>query len=158
GVHLLTAPTGGTLTLNTNGTFTYVAGASTTSDSFSYCANGSVTAGVCSSGITANVNLGRQGDVGSVTCSALTFNANTATYLAIKTPGVLSGCKDTSGYPLTVVTSDATAPVPSAGLTLVADTNGGFTASVATAGTYTFSFNAKNSQGTTAGGTVTLNF
>src|SRR6266853_667688 len=57
-VHVLTAPTGGTLTLNTNGTFTYVANSGTSSDSFTYCANGSVIGTTCSSGITANVTLG----------------------------------------------------------------------------------------------------
>src|SRR5947208_12812750 len=43
GVRLLTAPTAGTLTLNANGTFTYVPSGTGTSDSFVYCANGSVT-------------------------------------------------------------------------------------------------------------------
>jgi hypothetical protein len=154
GVHLLTAPTGGTVTLNTNGTFTYVAGTST-SDSFTYCANGSVTAGVCSSGLTATVTLGPQGDTGGVTCSALTFNANTARSLAVNTPGVLAGCKDASGYQLTVVTSPA--PTFSGG-TLLVDSNGGFTANVGGAGTYSFNFTAKNSQGATGSGTATLVF
>src|SRR5438876_168011 len=45
GVALLTGPTGGTLTLNADGTFSYTANAATTSDSFTYCANGSVPAG-----------------------------------------------------------------------------------------------------------------
>jgi hypothetical protein len=58
GVQLLTAPTGGTLTLNADGTFSYVPNAGTGSDSFTYCANGSVTAAVCSSGLTATVTLG----------------------------------------------------------------------------------------------------
>lgn len=40
GVELLTAPKGGTLTLNADGTFTYVPAAATTSDSFVYQANG----------------------------------------------------------------------------------------------------------------------
>ena len=52
GVQLLSGPTG--LILNANGTFTYVGA---TTGSFTYCANGSVTAGVCSSGVTATVTL-----------------------------------------------------------------------------------------------------
>src|SRR5712671_6030064 len=58
GVTLLAPPTNGTVTLNTNGTFTYVPSGTATSDSFSYCANGTVTAGVCSSGVFATVTLG----------------------------------------------------------------------------------------------------
>jgi len=56
GVHLLAPAANGTVTLNANGTFTYVpnSGSTATSDSFTYCANGSVTAGVCSSGLTAS--------------------------------------------------------------------------------------------------------
>ena len=57
GVQLLTAPTGGTLTLNANGTFTYVPNAGTVSDSFTYCANGTVTGTTCSTGLTATVTL-----------------------------------------------------------------------------------------------------
>src|SRR5438105_297801 len=51
GVQVLVAPTAGTLALNPDGTFSYVPNSATTSDSFTYCANGTVTAGVCSSGI-----------------------------------------------------------------------------------------------------------
>jgi len=38
GVTLLAGPTNGTVTLNRDGTFTYVPNAGTTSDSFTYCA------------------------------------------------------------------------------------------------------------------------
>ena len=38
------------------------------------------------------------------------YTANTATYLAVKTPGVLAGCKDGAGYPLTVDTVDGRRP------------------------------------------------
>src|SRR6516162_8628075 len=56
GVQLLAAPGGGTVTLYPNGTFTYVP-TGTANDSFTYCANGTVTAGVCSSGISTTVTL-----------------------------------------------------------------------------------------------------
>jgi len=147
GVTLLTAPTGGTLTLNANGTFTYVANAGTTSDSFTYCANGSVTGTTCSSGLTATATLGAATNVGGITCTAPSYTASMATYLAIKTPGVLSGCKDSAGYPLTVALSAGNTPVAT-GWTLLADVNGGFTASVPSAGSYTFTFKAQNSLGT----------
>ena len=159
GVQLLAAPTGGTVSLNANGTFTYVPNSGTTSDAFTYCANGTVTAGVCSSGIKANVTLGAATiENGSgITCPGASFSSTMATYLAIKTPGMLAGCVDKAGYPLTVATSSVTA---SAGLTVLPDVNGGFTATASGAGTYTFTFNAQNSQGTlsAAAATVTLTF
>ena len=57
GVKLLAPATNGTVTLNDNGTFTYVPSGTATSDSFTYCANGTVTGTTCSSGITATVSL-----------------------------------------------------------------------------------------------------
>ena len=149
GVTLLTAPTGGTLTLNANGTFTYVPNAGTTSDSFVYCANGSVsgTPATCSSSLTATATLGAATNVGGITCTAPSYTASLATFLAIKTPGVLSGCKDAAGYPLTVALSAGNAPVAT-GWTLLPDANGGFTASVPSAGSYNFTFKAQNSLGT----------
>ena len=158
GVQLLTAPTGGTLTLNADGTFTYVAGTAT-SGSFTYCANGSVTAGVCSSGITASVTLGAAPieAASGITCTAQAFASNVATTLSIKPPGVLASCKDALGYPLTVGTWTG-----GAGVTVTGDPNGGFTATVPTHTTATsvnFTFQPKNSQGTLgAAATVTINF
>ena len=79
-----------------------------------------------------------------------------ATYLSIKSPGVLSVDRDAAGYPLTVAMSTGNAPAPSAGLTLTPDPNGGFDASVAAAGTYTFTYRAQNSQGTLSAATATV--
>ena len=145
GVTLLTGASSGTVTLNKNGTFSYLPTGTGTSDSFTYCANGTVTGGVCSSGITATVTLGASGlaSTDTVTCAASSFAASTATYLAIKTPGVLTGCTDGAGLPLTVATST----VAASGLTVLPDANGGFTAIAPGAGTYTFTFQAQNSQG-----------
>src|SRR2546430_8878343 len=52
GVQVLAAPSAGTLALNPDGTFSYVPNSGTTSDSFTYCANGAVTAGGCASRIS----------------------------------------------------------------------------------------------------------
>jgi len=153
GVTLLSGATSGTVTLNRNGTFTYVPTGSATTDSFTYCANGTVTGTICSSGITATVSLGASNikDAAGVTCTGTTFNSTIASYLAVKTPGVLAGCKDGANLPLTVSTSTIS---PASGLTVNGDANGGFTASLATpcgaaAGcSYTFTFQAKNSIGT----------
>ena len=161
GVQLLTAPTHGSVTLNANGTFSYVAsaaGTTATPDSFVYCANGAVTTTGCSSGITATVTLGTATVEGAsgITVPNSSYTAKTATYLAIKTPGVLTGAKDAANYPLSVATSSIK---PSSGLTVLPDANGGFTATATGAGTYTFTFQAQNSQGTlSAAATVTLTF
>ena len=159
GVQLLTAPTGGTLTsylipsgLNPNGTFTYTPNPGTTSDSFTYCANGSVTAGVCS-GMTATVRLGASTVTGGITCTSPAYTSTMATYIAVRSPGVLAFCKDSANLPLTVLTSSVTAT----GVIMNAD--GGFNATSAGTGPSSFTFVAKNSMGTTsAPTTVNLNF
>ena len=147
GVQLLTAPVNGTVTLAANGIFTYVPIGTGTTDSFTYCANGAVAAGVCLSGITATVTLAAATieNASGITCTATTYNASMATYLAVKTPGVLAGCNDAAGYPLTVNTSTVTA---AGGLTVLPDANGGFTAIAPGPGTYSFAYQAQNSQGT----------
>jgi hypothetical protein len=75
--------------------------------------------------------------------------------IKINAPGVLQGCTDAAGYPVTVSTK--TPPAPSSGLTLNVDPNGGFTASVAAANTYSFTFYAQNSQGVVASSPTTVN-
>src|SRR5258705_11027395 len=78
--------------------------------------------------------------------------------LSIKSHGILSVDKDTAGYPLKVAASTVT---PSGtGWTLSVDPNGGFNANVPGAGTYTFTYQAQNSQGTlsSSSATVTLVF
>src|SRR5438105_2306890 len=171
GVQVLVAPTAGTLALNPDGTFSYVPNSGTTSDSFTYCANGSVTAGVCASGISTTVTLaactGSCLEPGSgITMNPITFTAN-GTFLKIQPPGILAVDKDGAGYPLTVAMSAGNAPVASGGLTLSVDPNGGFSASAsctptapATSCPYTFTYYAQNSQGTVSSGsaTVTINF
>ncbi len=158
GVSVLTAPTGGTLALNANGTFTYTPNAGTTTDSFTYCANGTVTGGVCSSGVTATVTLGASNVLSSdtgVTCTPTSFTSTVATSLSIQTPGVLAGCKDGANLPVSVDPSSVSAT----GMTVVADANGGFIATTTTPGTYTFSFKAKNSLGVlSAATTATVTF
>jgi hypothetical protein len=145
GAQVISGPTQGTLIFNTNGTFTYTANSSWSApDTFTYCGNGTTSGAAC-----AMVTLGPGVKTAGITCTPLTFPASIATYVAIKTPGVLAGCTDKSGYPLTVATSTIT---PGSGLTVFGDANGGFTASLATApsaaASYSFQFQAKNSQGT----------
>jgi hypothetical protein len=160
GVTVLAAPMGGTLSLNRDGTFIYVANSGTTSDSFTYCANGTVTGTTCSSGLTATVTLGTapieaaSGITCTVPVTAPTYQA-TATSIRINPPGILSFCKDAAGYPLTVGSFSG-----SGFSSLSVDPNGGFVATVALAGTNSLTFTPKNSQGTSAAAsaTVTINF
>jgi hypothetical protein len=141
------------LTLNANGTFTYVPNATGTHpDSFVYQANGNPA-------ISTTVTLGAAPieSGGGITMSNISYTSNVATSLSIKSPGVLSVDKDAAGYPLSVAMSSVT---PSSGLTVTVDTHGGFNASVGAAGTYTFTYKAQNSQGTisSTAATVTLVF
>jgi hypothetical protein len=144
-----TTPTG--LVLNADGTFTYTGGVAT---SFTYCGNGATSGDAC-----ATVTLGAASleAASGISCpSTLNYNATLATSLKVSTPGVLSGCMDGAKYPL-----KASAPSQvSDHLTLSLNENGGFTASVPSAGTYQFTFAAQNSQGTPAptSTTVTLTF
>jgi len=167
GVQVLAVPTGGALSLNANGTFTYVPNPGTTSDSFTYCANGTVTGTTCSSGVTAAVALGACAtgtclEAGSgIVMNPITYTSNLATSLSIKSPGVLSVDKDMAGYPLTVDKTTVSALSGPGTGTLSVDESGAFNvSSVSGPGTYTFTYWAKNSQGTqsSASATVTLIF
>src|SRR5215469_4375867 len=161
-VELLTPPLHGTVTLSPDGTFVYYpTAATTTTDTFTYCANGRVTAGpplACSTTATATVSLGPTTVADSgITCTLPTpptYTANVATYLAIKTPGLLAFCKDGAGLPLHLDTSSVTA----SGMTVLADANGGFTASTTSAGTHSFAVSVKNNKGQTASVTATVLF
>ncbi len=148
GVKVVTAPTKGTLTLGTDGTFMYVPNAGWSGpDSFVYQANGN--------GPTALVTLNAAPiEAGAgISMGNVTYNSTIATYLSIKSPGILLADRDTAGYPLTVAASSV---VAGPGLSLTVDPNGGFNASVAAPGTYTFSYKAQNSQGTLSATSATV--
>src|SRR5207302_2270588 len=80
--------TGGTLTLNQNGTFTFAATAA--SGSFRYCGNGTTSGAAC-----AKVTLGAAPiEAGTgIACLDSVFSSTVATTLSIKPPGILAGCK-----------------------------------------------------------------
>jgi uncharacterized repeat protein (TIGR01451 family) len=171
GVALLALPTAGTVTLNTNGTFTYVPNNLTatppptaiTPDSFTYCANGSVTGAVCSSNLTATVTLGASAVAGSgVNCGAgtgspanATFTASVAGQITVKPPGILAGCTDGAGLALSIKGATASAALTVGGATISAD--GGFSAA-STSGTQSFLVTVQNGQGDTDNVTVTVNY
>jgi hypothetical protein len=147
------AGSNGTLTLNTNGTFNYVANATIPTsgqvDQFTYCGNGTLSGAACT---TLTLNAATLEAASNISCSAPAFTSTMATYLLVKTPGVLTYCTDGGKLPLTVAGATPAAPLavalsgPGTG-TAVLDSNGGFTASATIAGTYTFSFQAQTSQG-----------
>jgi hypothetical protein len=152
---------GGSVVLNANGTFTFTPTAA--SGSFQYCANG--TASLC-----ATVTLGAAPiEAGTdITVGADAYMSTTAKSLSIKSPGLLENDKDAAGYPLVVDISSVTpasglvaCPTPAPGC-LAVNTDGSFTAmpTSSAAGTYSFTYKAKNSQGTlsAAAATVTLTF
>jgi hypothetical protein len=162
GVALATSPAIGTLTctslgtgLCANGTFTYTPNpgfTATSSDSFGYCANGAApgTAGLCTT-----VTLGASLLSGNPVANSTIYASKMATFLKIPSPGVLSVDTDPNNLPLQVVLSSVT---PS-GVTINMDPTGGFTASAASAGTYSFTYIAQNSQGRQSNSaTVTLVF
>jgi hypothetical protein len=154
GVKIYSPPSQGALTLNANGTFTYVPNTGWTgTDTFVYQANGN--------GPTALVTLGAAPieAAGGITMNPISYTSNVATYLKIAPPGVLSVDTDGNGYPLTVAMSSV-AIANGSGLSLTVDPQGGFNASVPSPGIYTFTYKAQNSQGTVsaAAATVTLNF
>src|SRR5216110_581279 len=168
GVTLLAAPTNGTVTLNRDGTFSYVPSGTSTSDSFTYCANGTLTtltASGCSSGIVATVTLGAAAQEAATGITVANDAYTSATgprttspaRLAISPPGVLANDRDAAGYPLTV---DLTTVTAAGAATVVMQPDGSFVATATAAGTYTFTYHAKNSQGTTSASsaTVTLAF
>jgi len=153
GVQVVTGTvTGGTLSLNTNGTFSFAA--TGTSGSFQYCGNGSTTGPAC-----ATVTLGAAPveDGNGIIVNADSYKSNVATTLSIKSPGILTNDIDGAGYLLTV---NAASVTPVAGLTVAVEKDGSFKASVVNPGTYTFTYKAENSQGTvsSASATVTIVF
>ena len=158
GVAVSTPPSGGTLTLAANGTFTYVPNSGTTSDAFTYCATNSTTA-------CAQVILGAAPveAAGGITLNPDAYSSNLSTSVSIKSPGVLFNDADGAGYPLTVNGATPTTPLTIAltgGGSVSIGPDGGFSATVPAPGTYTFTYKAKNSQGTVSGAsaTVTLTF
>jgi Abnormal spindle-like microcephaly-assoc'd, ASPM-SPD-2-Hydin/Bacterial Ig domain len=162
GVRVLAAPAGGALALNADGTFIYTPNPGTTSDTFTYCANGTVTGTTCSSNVWATVHLNAAAieAASGITVNPITYTSNVATYLNIKSPGVLSVDKDALGYPLSVNIASVGNTAGPGTLTLAMDSHGGFNASVTASGTYTFTYKAQNSQGTvsSSAATVTLIF
>ncbi|HEY3655539.1 MAG TPA: hypothetical protein VGL34_11260 [Steroidobacteraceae bacterium] len=146
------------LTVQSNGTFTYVAPATPCGGSFTYLINNSqsVTSTIAECDASSHSATGCVLS-GKATLVNDTFTGNNAKVLAINPPGVLLNDVNPDGRPLNV---DPTT-VHNTGLTsLTVNPDGSFSAVAPSAGTYTFTYNVTNSQNTTgiADATVTLNF
>ena len=163
GPQAISAGGAGPGTLNPDGSFTLTAipaaftnGATAT---FTYCGNGNAT-------YTATVTLAAAKVGGVPTATNDTYTGSSARLLAVSAgQGVLTNDSDPSGYPLTAIPVGGTIGAPSntitaGGVTVTLNANGSFIAQSSAAGTYSFQYNAVNSQGTssTAPATVTLVF
>src|SRR5581483_3349418 len=168
GVTAATQPTHGNVVLNSDGTFSYTPDGSwtgttpTVTDSFVYCGNNfTYVPPATLPHACAMVTLGTAPveAASGIHANNITYTASTSTYINIPAPGVLSVDSDDAGYPLNVAISSVQAQ---SGLTLTMEPNGGFIAQVSGAGTYTFTYQAQNSQGTLSDpqqlATVTLVF
>ena len=156
GVQVSTLPASGTLTLNANGTFTYVPTGSGT-DHFGYCANGTTLISVPSYCTMVTLNVSSTVGTGPVANND-SYTSKSASLLRVGAPGVLLNDVDHNGYAMTAVLVSQ----PS-GATVALNPDGSFTATVASppssAATYTFTYQAKNSQNSLSNvATVTLNF
>jgi hypothetical protein len=163
-VQLLAAPLNGTVTLFPNGTFDYfpAAGSTATIDSFTYCANGTVTGPTCSSGISTTVSLSKSTVTNHIACAAATYSGatgpTTATSFAVKTPGILANCTQTANPNLPLTVAGNSVSGVTTGLTVVTDAAGGFTATAPGAGTYQFTVNVQDPAQNTQPATVTVVF
>jgi hypothetical protein len=159
-------PTGGLpgLTVQSNGTFTYVPpaavppAAAVCGGSFTYLINNSqsVTSTIAECDANSHSATGCVLS-GKATLVNDTFTGTNAKVLAINPPGVLLNDINPDGRPLSV---DPATVHGSSGLSLTVNPDGSFSAVAPSAGTYTFTYNVTNSQNTTgiADATVTLNF
>jgi len=124
------------LTLNADGTFSYLGGAT----SFNYCGNGALSGPACATVTSARDHRSRRRHHGQQQGLHLEHGH----VPEIESLAILLGDKDGAGYRLT-----AASVTPSgSGWTLSVDPSGAFSATVPAPGTYTFTYKAQNSQGT----------
>ncbi|MBI4695285.1 MAG: hypothetical protein HY749_14800 [Gammaproteobacteria bacterium] len=152
GVAVQTAPANGTVTLSANGTFTYVPNSGFTGDSFVYCGNGTTVGDTCAT-VTLNVCTGTCLGL-PPTATADAYTSNLASALEVARPGVLNNDSDPSGFDLAA----ADAANVDCGSVSVA-TDGSFSATKGANASCSFTYKAKNAQGTSStNATVTVTF
>jgi len=144
---IVTGPVHGTLTLNSNGSFTYINnGGSATSDSFTYKVNDGKVDG---NTVTVTLNIVRPNQ--APLAVADTYNTSKGSVLTVSAPGVLGNDSDADGNSITAIKVSN----PSHG-TLVFNSNGSFTYTHDNGSSISDSFEYKVSDGTIEGNTVTV--
>jgi Big-like domain-containing protein/multicopper oxidase len=156
-------PAGSTLSVQSNGTFTYTPPASgACGGSFNFTVNNNTanpltaTIAECDSATqAAGCTL-----TGAPTALPDSYTANNARQLTINTPGLLSNDSDPSGRPLVVDVNTVPSAATVGLTTLTVQPDGSFLATAPAAGTYTFTYNVRNTQQSAAASpaTVTLTF
>lgn len=145
---LVTSPTGGSVTLNADGSFSYTPNAGTTTDSFTYMANdGLANSNVATVSITVTPL-----NAAPVTADDA-YSVTEGTTLTVAAPGVLANDTDANGDALTATLT--TSPV---GGTLIFNANGSFsfTPTITGAGTSSFTYVANDGKVNSAPATVTI--
>jgi len=148
---LVSAPVHGTLTLNANGTFSYVHdGSETTSDSFTYKVNDGTVDG---NTVTVNIGVTPVNDAPVANPDSIVVaEGGTVTVLVGGATSVLANDTDAENSPLTAIL--VTGPAHG---TLTLNANGTFSYTHDGSETTTDSFTYKVNDGTVDGNTVTVN-
>ncbi|WP_185646390.1 choice-of-anchor Q domain-containing protein [Burkholderia sp. Bp9143] len=158
GVQIKTPPSGGTVTLNPDGTFTYMPNNGTASDAFEYQVNGNpnihttVTLAACTAAASCLS--------GPPVASDASYTSNIASRLQVGAPGLTAYGKDPAGLALTATLAGGVM-----GGTVTVNPDGSFTAVPTTPpvgaanATVTFKYAVVNSQNTaSATATATVTF
>jgi hypothetical protein len=146
-----TGPAHGTLTLNSNGSFTYTPTTGFSgADTFTYTASGT---GLTPATGTVTLNVAAATTSGTITVGADAYRTGQDTPLSVGTPGVLGN--DTASNSATLTATLATGPAHG---TLTLNPNGSFSYTPTTgfSGTDTFTYTASGTGLTSATGTATI--
>ena len=150
---LVSDPKNGTLTLNSDGSFTYTPNAHFSgTDFFTYYGSpsgGGTPSNVAS--VTLNVAFLNEAPVAQ---NDGTYDNRVGMTISVAKPGVLGNDIDNDGDVLTA----GTAQNATAGLTVTVNSDGSFTASAVAPGDYTFQYPAKDATTQSALATVSLHF
>ena len=146
----VTSPTNGTLTLNPNGTFSYIHdGSNTTTDTFSYKANDGTVDG---NTVTITITINPVNDIPLTVSDTLTVDeAGTVTLTASGSSTLLDNDTDSEGDSLTAI-----GVTPPTNGTLTLNPNGTFSYVHDGSETTTDTFSYKANDGTDDGNTVTI--